>query len=87
MRGRPGVRKMPSSEEREIVEQLDREVSDRGSLVALVCCMIVVAGFALAVFPVEFKELLVEADPRMLQFAGLAETVLVAGVMAMLLLG
>ena len=44
-------------------------------------------GFTLSMFPVQFKEFLVEADPRLLQAAGLAETVLAAGLMAGLILG
>lgn len=56
-------------------------------VMVFVLSLFLAEGFALVVFPVEFKELLTEADPRMLQMAGLAETVLVAGLMAMLLLG
>jgi hypothetical protein len=36
-------------------------------------------GFALSVFPVQFKEFLQEAEPRMLQVAGLVETLVAAG--------
>lgn len=43
-------------------------------------------GFALSVFPRQFRQLLIETDPRWLQVAGLAETAvavaLIAGMMA-----
>jgi len=32
-------------------------------------------GFVLSVFPEQFKQLLAEADPRSLQIAGAAETI------------
>ena len=35
---------MQTPEERDIVEQLDREVSRRGGLVALVICLLAAAG-------------------------------------------
>jgi hypothetical protein len=39
-------------------------------------------GFTLSMFPAQFKEFMAEADPRYLQAAGLAETVIAAGLMA-----
>lgn len=39
-------------------------------------------GFTLSVFPVQFREFLLEMEPRMLQAAGLAETVIAACLMA-----
>ncbi len=44
-------------------------------------------GFTLSMFPTQFKEFLIEADPRLLQAVGLGETVLAAGLMAGLILG
>jgi hypothetical protein len=43
-------------------------------------------GFTLSVFPTQFKEFLMEAEPRFLQAAGLAETIIAAGLMAGILL-
>ena len=43
-------------------------------------------GFTLSVFPSQFKEFLVQADPRTLQITGLVETLvaisLIAGILA-----
>lgn len=39
-------------------------------------------GFALSVFPRQFQEFLADADPRVLQVAGLIETVVAAGLIA-----
>lgn len=44
-------------------------------------------GFALSVFPAQCRAFLLEADPRMLQWAGLLETVVAMGLMAGILLG
>jgi hypothetical protein len=44
-------------------------------------------GFALSVFPRQSQQLFTEADPRMLQVAGLVETLLAAGLMAGILAG
>jgi uncharacterized protein YjeT (DUF2065 family) len=44
--------------------------------------LFLVEGFALAVFPHQFKQLLIEADPRALQLAGLVETLVAAGLIA-----
>ena len=55
------------------------------TLVALT--LFLAEGFTLSMFPAQFKEFLLEADPRLLQAAGLAETVLAAGLIAGLLLG
>jgi hypothetical protein len=43
-------------------------------------------GFTLSVFPTQFKQFLIEAEPRVLQAAGLAETIIAAGLMAGILL-
>jgi len=43
-------------------------------------------GFTLSVFPAQFKEFLMEVEPRYLQAAGLAETIIAAGLMAGILL-
>jgi hypothetical protein len=42
-------------------------------------------GFTLSVFPTQLQNLLAEADPRMLQVAGLLETVVAAGLLAVLM--
>lgn len=39
-------------------------------------------GFTLSVFPVQFKELLTELDPRALQAVGLVETIVAMGLIA-----
>jgi hypothetical protein len=44
-------------------------------------------GFTLSVFPTQFKEFLVEADPRALQAMGLVETVVAVGLIAGILVG
>ena len=44
-------------------------------------------GFALTVFPRQFREFLVEADPRALQLAGLIETVIAAGLITGIIVG
>lgn len=49
--------------------------------------LFLVEGFVLAVFPAQFKEFMSEANPRLLQWTGLVETVLVLGVMAAIVLG
>jgi hypothetical protein len=44
-------------------------------------------GFTLSVFPTQFKEFLIEADPRTLQAMGLVETVVAVGLIAGILAG
>lgn len=44
-------------------------------------------GFALSVFPVQFRDLISQLEPRTLQAAGLMETVLAAALMAGVLFG
>jgi hypothetical protein len=44
-------------------------------------------GFTLSVFPTQFKEFLVEVDPRTLQAMGLVETVVAVGMIAGILVG
>lgn len=44
-------------------------------------------GFALSVFPVQFRDQVAQLDPKWLQLAGLLETVVAAGLMAGILLG
>lgn len=56
---------------------------DAGRWLTIVALSFLLAeGFALSVFPRQFKELLTEADPRLLQAAGLAETVVAVVLMA-----
>lgn len=51
-------------------------------LTVIALSLLLAEGFALSVFPRQFKELLTEADPRFLQAAGLAETVIAVVLMA-----
>jgi uncharacterized protein YjeT (DUF2065 family) len=51
-------------------------------LTVLALSLLLAEGFTLSVFPRQFKELLTEADPRLLQAAGLAETVVAIVLMA-----
>jgi uncharacterized protein YjeT (DUF2065 family) len=44
-------------------------------------------GFALSVFPTQMKELVSQLEPRVLQAAGLCETVLAAALIAGVLFG
>jgi hypothetical protein len=44
-------------------------------------------GFALTVFPRQFKAFLVESDPRALQMLGLIETVIAAGLITGIVMG
>jgi len=48
--------------------------------------LLLAEGFALSVFPAQFKEMLVEAHPRSLQIVGLTETVVAVGLIAGILL-
>lgn len=48
-------------------------------LIVMALTLFLAEGFALTVFPRQFKALLVEADPRSLQVLGLIETIIVAG--------
>ncbi|HEY5316227.1 MAG TPA: hypothetical protein VIK18_27105 [Pirellulales bacterium] len=43
-------------------------------------------GLTLSLFPAQFREFLLQMDPRLLQAVGLAETILAAGLMAGILL-
>jgi hypothetical protein len=43
-------------------------------------------GFALSVFPRQFKQMLVEAEPGILQIAGLLETTIAAALIAGIML-
>jgi hypothetical protein len=49
--------------------------------------LFLVEGFTLSVFPRQFKEFLTEADPRILQIAGLFETMVAAALIAGIVLG
>lgn len=40
---------MPNPEEKELVDELDREVSRKGSLIALVACLALAGGMFVAV--------------------------------------
>lgn len=47
-------------------------------------CLLLAEGFVLSVFPAQFKQMLTEAEPQMLQAMGLVETIvatcLIAGI-------
>jgi len=55
------------------------------TVTVLALTMFLLEGFTLSVFPAQLQALLAEADPRMLQLAGLFETVLAAGLLAVLM--
>lgn len=55
-------------------------------LTVMALSLLLAEGFILSVFPRQFKELLTEADPKMLQAAGLAETVVAVVLMAGIIL-
>lgn len=48
----------------------------------LALTLLLAEGVALSFFPQQFKELLTEADPRWLQVAGVAETLIAAALIA-----
>ncbi|HET6883459.1 MAG TPA: hypothetical protein VFI31_25130 [Pirellulales bacterium] len=51
-------------------------------LTVMALSLLLAEGFVLSVFPRQFKEFLTEADPKLLQAAGLAETVVAVVLMA-----
>ena len=51
-------------------------------LTVMALSLLLAEGFTLSVFPQQFKALLTEADPRLLQAAGLAETVVAVVLLA-----
>jgi hypothetical protein len=55
-------------------------------LTVMALSLLLAEGFTLSVFPQQFKNLLVEADPRLLQAAGLAETVVAVVLLAGIIL-
>lgn len=48
-------------------------------LTVMALTLFLAEGFALTVFPRQFKEFLIEADPRTLQAVGLIETIIAGG--------
>ena len=48
----------------------------------LALALFLAEGFALSVFPNQVKEFLLQMEPRMLQAAGLVETLVAAGLLA-----
>ncbi len=44
-------------------------------------------GFTLSVFPAQFKQFLLEVDPRSLQIMGLVETIVAVGLIAGIIVG
>jgi uncharacterized protein YjeT (DUF2065 family) len=55
-------------------------------MTVLALTLLLAEGFALSVFPVQFKQMLTEANPRALQAIGLIETVVAVGLIAGILL-
>jgi hypothetical protein len=55
-------------------------------MTVLALTLLLAEGFALSVFPVQFREMLIEANPRALQAIGLIETVVSVGLIAGILL-
>lgn len=55
-------------------------------LTVMALSLLLAEGFVLSVFPRQFRELLIEVDPKMLQAAGLAETVVAVVLMAGILM-
>lgn len=55
-------------------------------LTMLALTLFLAEGFALSVFPVQFKEFLQEIEPRMLQLVGLVETLVAAGLLVGLMM-
>jgi hypothetical protein len=55
-------------------------------MTVLALTLLLAEGFALSVFPVQFKQMLNEANPRALQAIGLIETVVSVGLIAGILL-
>jgi len=56
------------------------------SIMVLALTLFLAEGLSLSLFPAQFKEFLLQMDPRLLQAVGLAETILAAGLMAGILL-
>ncbi|MDZ4782857.1 MAG: hypothetical protein SGJ19_21625 [Planctomycetia bacterium] len=56
-------------------------------MMVLALALFLAEGFALSVFPVQFRELVSQLDARTLQAAGLMETVLAAALMVGVILG
>ena len=56
-------------------------------LTVMALTLFLAEGFALTVFPRQFKAFLVEADPRALQLLGLIETVVAAGLITGIIVG
>ena len=56
-------------------------------LTVMALTLFLAEGFALTVFPRQFKTFLVEADPRTLQLLGLIETIVAAGLITGIVIG
>jgi hypothetical protein len=65
----------------------ERPAVDPVRLIMLLALTLFLAeGLTLSMFPTQFREFLLQMDPRLLQAVGLAETILAAGLMAGILL-
>ncbi len=56
-------------------------------IMVLALALFLAEGFALSVFPVQFRDLVSQLDARTLQTAGLMETVLAAALIVGVILG
>lgn len=56
------------------------------TIMVLALTLFLAEGLTLSLFPAQFREFLLQMDPRLLQAVGLAETILAAGLMAGILL-
>lgn len=56
-------------------------------IMVLALALFLAEGFALSVFPVQFRDLVSQLDARTLQAAGLMETVLAAALIVGVILG
>lgn len=52
-----------------------------------VLCFLLLEGFILSVFPNQFKQMMSEAEPGALQFAGIVETLLAVALISAVLYG
>jgi hypothetical protein len=56
-------------------------------IMLLALTLFLAEGFTLSVFPAQMQQMLAEIDPRVLQMAGLVETIVAVALMAGILVG
>jgi len=56
-------------------------------IMLLALTLFLAEGFTLSVFPAQMQQMLAEIDPRVLQMAGLVETIIAVALMAGILVG